>query len=184
VSRPAVFLDRDGVLNAVVLRNGSPHPPASASEVQVLPEALPAVTRLREAGFELVVVTNQPDVARGVQKRNGVDAINDVLRRELGIDHFRMCYHDDSDSCECRKPKPGLLIDAAREFGIDLGESIMIGDRWRDVDAGNSAGCRTILLEAPYSGRGKTEPDLCVESLSKAVDWILTAFHQDNDETL
>jgi D-glycero-D-manno-heptose 1,7-bisphosphate phosphatase len=174
VRRPAVFLDRDGVLNAVVLRNGAPHPPQTPREVEIIPDALPALTRLREAGFELVVVTNQPDVARGVQQREGVEAINDVLRQALGVDHFRTCYHDDTDDCECRKPKPGLLIDAASEFGLDLSESVMIGDRWRDVDAGNSAGCRTVLLEAAYSGHGETEPDFRVESLSQAVDWILS----------
>jgi D-glycero-D-manno-heptose 1,7-bisphosphate phosphatase len=184
MSRAGVFLDRDGVLNAVVLRDGSPHPPASAGEVQILPDVQSAVARLRNGGFELVVVSNQPDVARGVQARDGVEAINEVLRQELGLDHFRVCYHDDADGCECRKPKPGLILDAAREFGLDLGESVMIGDRWRDVDAGNSAGCRTILLEAPYSGRGKTEPDLRLPSLSKAVDWILNTLNSIHEKTL
>lgn len=165
-----MFLDRDGVLNAVVLRAGKPHPPATVEELTIYPDVLGALQRLKNAGFDLVVVTNQPDVARGTQARATVEAINNTLRARLPLDDIRVCYHDDADACDCRKPLPGLLTAAPN---YDLARSYMIGDRWRDVDAGKSAGCRTVFIDRGYDER-QPAADKHVNSLGQAVDWILT----------
>jgi len=171
VMRPAVFLDRDGVVNAAIVRDGKPHAPASVDELTIPSGVADALHRLKAAGFALVVVTNQPDVARGVQRRAVVEAINDRLRRVLPIDDIRVCYHDDRDACECRKPAPGLLLRAPRH---DVARSILVGDRWRDIEAGRRAGVRaTVFIDGGYAESLHSEPDACVRSLGEAADWIL-----------
>lgn len=169
----AVFLDRDGVINRAIVREGKPYPPPSAAELEILPGVDVAVARLRDAGFALVVVTNQPDVARGTQTMDEISAIHDRLAAALGLDDFRVCPHDDADGCDCRKPKPGLLLAAAASRGLDLTRSYMVGDRWRDVEAGARAGCRTVFVDRNYQERRPDAPDAIVGSLSEAADWIL-----------
>jgi D-glycero-D-manno-heptose 1,7-bisphosphate phosphatase len=174
VPKPAVFLDRDGVLNRVSVRNGVTHPPANLEDFELLPGVPEATRRLAEAGFALVVVTNQPDVARGVQRREAVEAMNARLCRELPVLEVLTCYHDNADDCTCRKPRPGLLLEAAGRWGLDLPRSFMVGDRWSDVLAGQAAGCRAaVLVETPYSGRERCRPDQCVTDLPAAADWII-----------
>lgn len=171
--RPAVFLDRDGVLNeSFVGADGVPRPPAGPTEFILVEGAAEACRRLGELGFLRIVVTNQPDVARGTQTREVVEAINQRLRGSVQVDDLRVCYHDDIDLCGCRKPSPGLLVSAAEYWGIDMAASFMIGDRWRDVEAGQRAGCTTILIDTPESEPLAMEPTVRVESLSRAVDWI------------
>lgn len=172
--RAAVFLDRDGVLNRVFVRDGVTHPPSRAADFELLPGTAEAVRRLHAAGFALVVVTNQPDVARGIQTRQGVEAIHARLRAELPLLDVLACYHDTDDACTCRKPKPGMLLESARRWRLDLRRSFLVGDRWSDVCAGEAAGCRTILVESPYSGRTRCQPDQCVRDLHEAAEWILT----------
>jgi len=169
----AVFLDRDGVINASVVRNGKPYPPASAAEMEILPGVGDALAKLRAAGFDLIVVTNQPDVARGTQSREAIDAMHDRLQHELALDAIYACFHDDADACACRKPKPGLLLNAARDRGIDLATSFMVGDRWRDTDAGLAAGCRAIFIDRGYSERKPERFAVNVAGLPEAAAWIL-----------
>lgn len=174
MSRPAVFLDRDGVLNEAIVRDGKPYPPADVSETVMAPRAAELLVRLRAAGFLLLVVTNQPDVGRGKVTRESVEAIHAHLSATLPLDGIFVCYHDDRDHCACRKPKPGLLLDAAREHDVDLSASYMIGDRWRDVTAGRSAGCRTVFIDHGYNeGVSGIAPDIHVRSLAEAVERIL-----------
>jgi D-glycero-D-manno-heptose 1,7-bisphosphate phosphatase len=170
--RKAVFLDRDGVLNRAAVRDGCPYPPASLADLEILPGVIGGCMALRNAGFRLIMVTNQPDIARGTQSSRGVDEINEVLKRELQLDDVRVCPHDDADRCACRKPAPGLLLDAARDYDIDLGQSFMVGDRWRDVEAGRQAGVRTVLIDYQYRER-QARADRVVQNLSEAADWIL-----------
>jgi len=172
LSRPAVFLDRDGVINRPKLRQGRPYPPASLDELEIYPEASACLGRLQVAGFTLVVVTNQPDVARGKQRREVVEEINQELSRQLPVTAVYVCFHDDADGCHCRKPAPGLLFDAARDLGLDLGQSFMVGDRWRDVEAGRRAGCRTVHIDRHYSERSAELPDVVTTGLAEAVSWI------------
>ena len=172
----AVFLDRDGVLNRAVVKNGKPHSPASVAELEIVPEASTALQRLRAKGYKLLVVTNQPDVARGAASKESVEAIHRKLSAALDLDEVYVCYHTDNDHCDCRKPKPGLLLDAARQHQINLAESFMVGDRWRDVEAGQNAGCRTILIDEGYEERGPAQPpNARVRSITEAADWILEA---------
>ncbi len=172
--RRAVFLDRDGVLNEPVLRDRRPYPPSGLNELIIVPDAKASLERLKRQGFLLLVVTNQPDVARGTSSQADVEDINRYLGDYLPLDDFFTCYHDDADQCDCRKPLPGLFRTAAAKHGIDLASSYMIGDRWRDVDAGSAAGCRTVLIERHYNERkSEAKPDCVVESLSAACDWIL-----------
>jgi len=173
--RPAVFLDRDGVLNEPTVVDGLPHPPASAADLKVGPDVVRACRKLRQAGLLLIVVTNQPDIARGAQDREAVEAIHRELRWRLPVDDLLLCPHDDGDGCGCRKPAGGLLVEGARRWGVDLSRSVMVGDRWRDVEAGRAAGCSTVLVDHGYRERPATGADLVVRALEEAVPWILRA---------
>lgn len=172
--RRAVFLDRDGVINRSTVRDGKPYPPATVAEFEFLPGVDEAVSRLRQAGFVVIVVTNQPDVANGITPRATVDAMNSLVTEKLGVDQVKVCFHTDRDNCECRKPKPGMLLEAAREWNIDLERSFMVGDRWRDIDAGRAARCKTILVGEGYSADKKAAPDLFAASLLAASQIILS----------
>jgi D-glycero-D-manno-heptose 1,7-bisphosphate phosphatase len=169
----AVFLDRDGVLNAAIVEDGKPYPPTNLSELVIDAATPELLARLKGRGFKLIVVTNQPDVGRGLQKREAVEAINDVLRERLPLDELLVCYHDGTEECDCRKPAPGLLLSAAERHGIALGASYMVGDRWRDVEAGQRAGCKTIWIDLSYRERKPNAYDACVQTLEEAVNWIL-----------
>jgi D-glycero-D-manno-heptose 1,7-bisphosphate phosphatase len=169
----AVFLDRDGVLNRVVLRDGKPYPPANLAALEILPGVSQALQLLHEAGWLLIVVTNQPDVARGKILLADVEMINNYLLDHLPIDEFRTCYHDTDDGCNCRKPLPGSLLAAANEHGIDLSSSFMVGDRWRDVEAGERAGSKTIFLDYGYNEKQPERFNHRAHSLVEAARIIL-----------
>jgi D-glycero-D-manno-heptose 1,7-bisphosphate phosphatase len=171
--RRAVFLDRDGVLNRAVMKDRRPFPPASVEEVEILPGVNEALQRLKDAGFVLIVVSNQPDVRRGTTPKVNVEAINAYLADCLPIDRFIMCYHDGGDGCDCRKPSPGMLFAGAREFDVDLASSYMVGDRWRDVAAGISAGCKTIFIDYGYDETQPESFDYKAKSLLDAAIIIL-----------
>ena len=169
--KPAAFLDRDGVIIRTLVRDGRPYPVASAEAAEILPGVPEALARLKLAGYAIVVVTNQPDVARGRERREVVEAIHARLSATLPIDEFRVCYHDDVDACLCRKPKPGLLTQPPL---YDLARSVMVGDRWRDIGAGRNAGVRaTLLVDYGYDELLPVEPDVRVRSLADAVSWML-----------
>src|SRR5438874_1871002 len=174
---PAVFLDRDGVLNRAIVRGGRPYPPQAVDELEILPGVREACSSLRGAGFRLIAVTNQPDVRRGKQTLETVDAINRAVQHELQLDDVRVCLHDDADVCACRKPAPGLLLDAARDWGVDLRSSVMVGDRWKDIESGKRAGCKTVFIDRGYTEQRPAAPDLTVSSLPEAVSWILQTVH-------
>jgi D-glycero-D-manno-heptose 1,7-bisphosphate phosphatase len=174
MSRRAVFLDRDGVLNEVVLRDAKPYPPANLSDLHVMPGAEECLADLKRLGFLLIVITNQPDVARGKQTKAAVEEMHSFLAGRLPIDETYVCYHDDADHCECRKPAPGLLLEAARKHGIELAESFMIGDRWRDVEAGQRAGCKTVFINNGYAEKQpQIPPTFEASSLRTAANWII-----------
>jgi len=173
VSARAVFLDRDGVLNAAIERGGRPHAPDAVEQLAILPGVPGALAELRRAGFLLLVVTNQPDVARGATTRAAVDAFNDALRAALPLDGVYCCFHDDADRCACRKPAPGLLLEAARAWDVDLSRSFMVGDRWRDTEAGVAAGCRTVFVDLGWRERRPERYDAKVSSLPEAAAWII-----------
>jgi D-glycero-D-manno-heptose 1,7-bisphosphate phosphatase len=146
----AVFLDRDGVINQTVVRRGAPRAPQDLGEWRWIEGVHATLAALSARGYVLVVCTNQPDVSRGWQTREQVDEFHALITRELPVARIYACFHDNAAGCACRKPKPGMLLDACAELGIDPGQSSMVGDRAGDVEAGRAAGCRTILLrDAP-----------------------------------
>ena len=183
--RRAVFLDRDGVILRAIVRDGRPIAPASLEEAAYDPDAPAAIQRLRAAGFLTIVVTNQPDVGSGLLRAEAVEAIHADLRARLPVDDIKVCYHTSDDACACRKPKPGMLLDAARAWGVDLARSVMIGDRWSDIAAGRAAGCKTVLIDAAYAERAAEAPDATVRSLAEASQVILSTWnHRPRTEVL
>lgn len=173
----AVFLDRDGVINRAQIRDGKPYPPASLADLEILPGVYDALALLHEAGFLLIVVTNQPDVARGVTTRKAVEEIHEHLAGHLPIDAWNTCFHDDDDRCDCRKPQPGALLASAKQYGIELNKSYMVGDRWRDIEAGSKAGCKTIFIDYHYDEKQPAAVDFRASSLRAATEFILGDVH-------
>jgi D-glycero-D-manno-heptose 1,7-bisphosphate phosphatase len=177
VTRRAVFLDRDGVLNRAMVRNGRPYPPLRLEEFELHDNAAAGCARLKAANFILVVITNQPDVGRGTQTRETVEAMHSKLRSAIpSIDRIEVCYHageQHGEPCECRKPRPGMILRAAAELNIDLPGSYVIGDRWRDVDCARAAGCRAIFIDHGYEEKLRERPDFTVANFNDAVDAVL-----------
>ena len=173
VRRRAVFLDRDGVINRAIVRGGKPYAPTSLDALEILPGVAEALQRLRAAGFVNVIVTNQPDVGAGKLAREIVEAMHQRLRQALAIDAVKACFHTEAENCPCRKPKPGMILDASRELGIDPGKSYLVGDRWRDVEAAQAAGCEAFFIRYGYAEGMPAVPYVAVNSLAEAADIIL-----------
>jgi len=170
----AVFLDRDGVINASVVRGGRPYPPDTLEALKILPGVHDTLEAFRHAGLKTIVVTNQPDVATGKQKREIVDEIHDFLLGALAIDDIKACFCVEGAGCACYKPKPKMLLDAAEEWKIDLSRSFMVGDRWRDIGAGQAAGCKTFFIDYGYNEQQPDHPDFVVKCLAEAGEVILS----------
>jgi D-glycero-D-manno-heptose 1,7-bisphosphate phosphatase len=168
----AVFLDRDGVINKAIVRDGKPYPPRNLAELELVPGIAAALATLKDFGFRLLVVTNQPDVARGVQQQAVVEEINDYLLQNLPLDQIYTCYHDDIDNCQCRKPLAGLVLQGAQAWQVELDQSFLIGDRWKDIACGQNAGCVTIFIDMKYSEPEKAQPHYRVSSIQQAVEII------------
>lgn len=171
----AVFLDRDGVINAAFEKSGKPYPPATLAEFELLPGVAEACVQLKTAGFLLVVITNQPDVGRGDMLRSDVELIHKFMCRVLPIDRVEVCYHSGNErpACECRKPLPGMLFRAAKKLSIDLSQSWMVGDRWRDINCGAAAGCRTVFINHGYQEELGRAPDFRTNSLLSAAQLVI-----------
>jgi D-glycero-D-manno-heptose 1,7-bisphosphate phosphatase len=177
IRRRAVFLDRDGVINKPLVRDGRPYPPVEARDFELYEDVALGCARLAAAGYLLVIVTNQPDVARGTQTRAAVEAMHRKMLDALPqIARVEVCWHAGAghgDPCDCHKPEPGMILRAAQALNIALALSFLVGDRWRDVDCGHNAGCRTIFIDRNYSEALKQPPDWTVQSFSEAVEMIL-----------
>jgi len=177
---PAVFLDRDGVIIHALVSEGKPYPPARLEEVEILPGAILSLPRLAENGYVLIGITNQPDVARGTQSRQAVESINAFIKSRLPVREIFVCYHDDSDGCDCRKPKPGLIFQAAQKYNLDLSRSWMVGDRWKDISAGLAAGVKTIFMNYHYAEAYKgPSASFVVEDIALLADIILKGQHEN-----
>ena len=148
---PGVFLDRDGVVNKVVMRNGRPFSPRTINEFEWTDGVKEYIERLKEHEFLIIVVTNQPDIAKGRLSRETLDAMTELIYSHLPVDSVWICPHDDGDNCDCRKPKPGMLLEAAKRWGIDCSHSFVVGDSWKDMEAGRAAGCTSIILDRTYN---------------------------------
>ena len=168
----AVFIDRDGVINKTDIRNGLPYAPTAFNDLEILPGVKESIIKLKKLNFICIVATNQPDVLRRKVKMEEVIKMHDYIKKEIDVDDILTCFHDDSDKCKCRKPKPGLLLDGSRKWNINLKESYMIGDRWKDISAGVSAGCKTIFINNKYKELTPQNPNYVTDSLIKAAQFI------------
>ena len=171
--KPAVFLDRDGVINLAYTRSGKPYPPKDLSQLIILTGVEESVKKLRKFGFEVVVVTNQPDISHGNSSYEMVHKLHKEIEFITGIENFYICPHIEVDNCSCRKPMPGLLLEAAKNLSLDLNKSYMVGDRWRDIGAGQSAGCKNFFIDYNYCEERPKEPFITVSSLLHAVGLII-----------
>ena len=168
----AIFLDRDGVINKIIIKNGLPFSPPSFDQFEILPGVKESILKLKKLNFLCLVVTNQPDVLRGKIEKETVIKMNNYIKHEIKLDDIFVCYHDDHDSCKCRKPKPGLLLEACKKWDINLKKSYMIGDRWKDIEAGRSAGCKTIFIDCNYKETKPRNPNFTSDSLLNSVHII------------
>jgi D-glycero-D-manno-heptose 1,7-bisphosphate phosphatase len=165
----AIFLDKDGVVCETVLYNGQPCAPRSLSEFKIIPGVAEAIQKARSLGFKVFVCTNQPDIARGDIKLKVVTEMARIIVEDLLVDEVYVCEHQEKDKCFCRKPRPGMLLEAATKWGIDLKNSFMVGDTWRDIDAGKNAGCKTVLIKTKYEADRNSKADLTAKDLAEAI---------------
>ena len=166
--KKAIFLDRDGVINKAFIKDGLPKSPNSLNELKILPGVKESISRLKKLNFICLVVTNQPDVQRGKIKKNTIIKMNNFLKKKIELDDIFVCYHDDHDNCNCRKPKPGLLLQARKKWNVDFKKSFIVGDRWRDIQAGKKVGCKTIFLDYKYKDIKPKNPDFVTDTLLNA----------------
>jgi D-glycero-D-manno-heptose 1,7-bisphosphate phosphatase len=171
--RPAVFLDRDGVIVVPEFRDGRSFAPRRLEDFRLYPDAAGSLQKLKQAGFLLAVITNQPDVGNGLIAHSEVDAMHEIITRELPVDAIKACFHRQVDDCDCRKPKPGMILEAARELGVNLEKSFMVGDRKSDVEAGHAVGCATVFIDLGYALPAPDSPDYVAHSIAEAADLII-----------
>jgi D-glycero-D-manno-heptose 1,7-bisphosphate phosphatase len=177
---PAIFLDRDGIMNRAVVRHGKPFPPARLEEFEILPGAFVSLPQLANSGYVLIGITNQPDVARGTQTRQRVESFNALVLSNLPVREIFVCYHDNMDHCDCRKPKPGLILQAAKKYSLDLSRSWMVGDRWKDIAAGQAVGLKTIFVDYHYAEVYEgPRADFTVQDTSILTDVILKGQYEN-----
>ena len=176
--KKSVFLDRDGVINKAYIKDGLPQSPNSLNELKILPGVRESIIKLKKLNFICLMVTNQPNVSRKKIDKNSVIQMNNFLKNEIALDDIFVCYHDDSDNCNCRKPKPGLLLQAGKKWDVDFKKSFMIGDRWRDIQAGEKVGCKTIFLDYKYNEKKPKKPDFVSDSLLNAAHIIEKLIHE------
>lgn len=167
----AIFLDRDGVINNVIIKEGKAFSPRKFEDFKFIDGIKDVLERFRTRGLLNIIVTNQPDVARALMEKKELQKMHNLIRESLPIDDIFICPHDDADNCNCRKPKAGMLFEAAKKWDIDLNESFIIGDSWKDMEAGRNAGCITVLIDSPYNKQ--TDSDLRVNELLAVAEIIL-----------
>lgn len=171
--RSAVFLDRDGVINKVIIKDGHPFSPRRIDDFELLPGVIDAVKLLKSIGLFIIVVTNQPDIARGKMDMETLQTMHRRMFELLMIDDIYVCPHDDEEGCNCRKPKPGLLMQAAKKWNIDLRTSYLVGDSWKDIEAGRRVDCTTFLIDRPYNKKVREDAKFLVNNLDSVAQTIL-----------
>lgn len=169
---PCVFLDRDGVIVVPEFSNGRSYAPKTLKDFSYFPGTKETLSRLHKAGYLLIVITNQPDVGNGITKRSVVEAMHNKIREELPIDHIEVCYHTRQDNCDCRKPKPGMLLNSLKKFNIAMDHSFLIGDRYSDIEAGKNVNLKTIFINYHYEEPMTTKPHYTCENLTQGVEII------------
>lgn len=166
----AVFIERDGILNEVRVGPKNPIQPLTLDEFKPRSAAVEPLQALKASGFVLVVTTNQPGLSRGYQSRRELDLMHTILRRLFPIDDILICPHEEGDHCPCRKPRPGLLVEAAFKWHLDLDHSFVVSDKWQDSEAARAAGCTSLLVQSPWNGQ--VHHDFVLPDLSAIVEKI------------
>jgi len=168
----AVFLDRDGVINEVVFHKevNKPSSPWKFEEFEMFLDIKKPLKKLKKLGYYLFIISNQPDISRGFIEEGTTEKINQIIYKKLPIDEIITCPHDDAHNCNCRKPKPGMINILAKKYDIDKTKSFLIGDSWKDIEAGKSAGLKCILLYTPYNK--SVDADFRAKKLDGAVGLI------------
>ena len=169
--KAAVFIERDGVLNQVRVERQHPVSPLTLDDFRINQEAVLLLQKLKATGFLLIVTTNQPGLSRGYQSRRELDRMHDLLRATFALDDILLCPHDETDGCSCRRPKPGLLVEAGFKWRLSLDRCFVISDKWQDAEAGRAVGCTSLLLQSPWNGVAR--PDLVLPDLAAAVEKLL-----------
>lgn len=182
MNKGAVFFDRDGVLVTTEVVDGVPIAENNPDQINFMPGAIQLCQRLHKAEVQTFLITNQPDIARGKVSHESVNTINRIVKETCDLTDIAVCPHDDVDNCNCRKPQPGMILSLASRFGIDLQKSIVVGDRWRDIEAGNSAGCRTIFIDYKYGEKHASDPTHIVSSVEQVGLLLETYFDLDRIE--
>ncbi len=168
----AFFFDRDGILNQSIIKNQKPYSPNIPNELKLNREFLPFIKNLKKKKFIIIVVTNQPDIKRGKMTKYSLKTINTKIKNFFLIDEIYVCIHDINDKCSCRKPKPGMLKKASKKWDIDLKKSFLVGDRFKDIQAGNSVGCTTIFIDYNYNETKPKSYDYKYKNISKMIKEI------------
>ena len=172
IKNQAVFLDRDGVINECIFdKNINSNSPRRLEEFKILPKVIDALFLLKKMEFLLIIVTNQPDVSRGITNKSDVEKIHEHIKKNLPINDIYVCY-DSNDDNPYRKPNNMMLIDAAKKWNINLGNSYLIGDRKKDIDAGIKSGCKTFFIDYNYDEVKPKNPNYVVKSLFEATEVI------------
>jgi D-glycero-D-manno-heptose 1,7-bisphosphate phosphatase len=166
-----VFIERDGILNRVRVERQHQVSPLTLEEFHVNEALFPLLGKLKAEGLLVIGTTNQPGLSRGYQSRRELERMHEKLARALPLDDILTCPHDDADHCSCRKPKPGLLMEAAFKWHLELERSFVISDKWQDAEAARAAGCTSLLLQSPWVGN--VHHDFILPDLGAIVEKIL-----------
>lgn len=169
--KQAVFIERDGVLNQVRVERQHQVSPLTLEDFHLNQEAAPLLKRLKAAGLVLIATTNQPGLSRGYQSRRDLDRMHLLMQKTFCLDEILVCPHDETDRCPCRKPKPGLLVEAAFKWHLDLDRSFVVSDKWHDAEAARTAGCTSLLLQSPWVR--SVHRDFVLPNLAAIVEKIL-----------
>tara|TARA_Y100000996_G_C22342075_1_gene569100 strand:+ start:206 stop:739 length:534 start_codon:yes stop_codon:yes gene_type:complete len=163
----AFFFDRDGILNKVILKKNKPYSPRYPKQVVKNYEILKLIKLLKKKKFKKIIITNQPDIKTGKLTKHSLRTINNDIKLFFSIDDIFVCTHNKFDKCHCRKPKIGMIKLAEKKWNLDLKKSYLIGDRWKDIDAGNKAGCKTIYIDYNYDEKKPKKPIYSFKSLTQ-----------------
>ncbi|HOV88836.1 MAG TPA: HAD family hydrolase [Candidatus Paceibacterota bacterium] len=171
-NRRAIFLDRDGVINKAIIRAGGFSSPWSLDEFEIIDEVEEVLKEFKKLEFLNIIITNQPDIARGNLLLRELEKMHQIILERLPVDDIQYCPHDDKDNCDCRKPKPGMILRAAQKWNIDLNHSYVIGDRWKDIKASKAAGCKAFLIRREYNLDYQEDYDFEINNLKEVVEFI------------
>ena len=172
----AVFIERDGILNEVRTGPKQQITPIGLEDFKILTSVSEALKKLKAVGYVVIATTNQPGLSRGYQSRRELDRMHELLRGNLPLDDIMVCPHDEADHCPCRKPRSGLLVEAAFKWHLNLDHSFVVSDKWQDAEAARTAGCTSLLVQSPWVGN--VHHDFVLNDIDAIAEKILSLKQQ------